>query len=194
MVHCGRFLYEVTTHTAQDPPLHTVDNANTHPAVALTYKVGSQESFETMVKLWGSTVSAVHNLEQQLPPLTVLVIGFQDSQTHPEMAPEMSENHGLGGNEVNGEKFARQHGFIYAECDTRTGQGVKEAFTRVAEEAHVVSTRRFAGDSEGLEAFREQTKIACFRAMRACVYPAGSNTEPRLWMGAYWLPYRSGGW
>ena len=69
--------------------------------------------------------------------LTVLVVAFRNGQDNSLSADQVSVK--PDAREQDGEIFARRHGYLYAECDSRTGQGVKDAITRVAEDAHAVA-------------------------------------------------------
>ena len=109
-----------------------------------------------MTKLWESTLCVAARAQQQQEvalPLTVLVVTFRNGQDNSLAADQVSVK--PDAREQDGEIFARRHGYLYAECDSRTGQGVKEAFTRVAEDAHAVTRVRSSGDPEGLRLFRE---------------------------------------
>jgi len=174
---CDGVFYDVFPVPAELPPL--IVEPNMLLSVAFTYKVGNQESFDEMIKLWESIVSIVPGLQQQPLPLPVLVVGFRIGQGTSQWVRQMCANPELDGEEENGETFARRHGYLYAECDTWTGHGVTEAFTRVAQDVHAVVARtRSAGDSEGLRAYRDQAKMACWQIMRACVFPVGLERRP----------------
>lgn len=162
-VCCDRFWYQVEPVSVQNLSSSGIifeAEMGTHLCVALTYKLGRRYSFEDMVDVWESVLYP----QRQPLPFTVLVIGFRcGGQDDPPATGASAKAEG----DEDGEAFAKGQGYLYAVCDARTGQGVIEAFTLVAEDAHSVGRVRFAGDAEGLWAYRLQAKMACYR-VRTC--------------------------
>ena len=175
-VHRDGFFYEVTTTSADlarhMPVLYVEPGA--HLCVALTFKIGNRESFNEMTDLWQSTIGSVAEMQQRPLPITVLVIGFwlgSDCLENTKAILHYGIPEGMvirEREEERGEVFARTYGYLYGECDCRTGSGTREAFTRAVEEAHAVARVRFAGDPEGLKSYRQRAKMACYGLVKAC--------------------------
>ena len=145
-----------------------------HLCVALTFKIGNRESFQEMTDLWQWTIGSVAEMQQQPLPVTVLVIGFwlgSDCLENTKAILQYGIPEGMAVREREeecGEVFAKAHGYLYGECDWKTGSGTREVFTRVVEEAHAVARVRFGGDPEGLKLYRQQAKKACYELIKAC--------------------------
>lgn len=105
------------------------------------------------------------DMQQHPLPLTVLVVGFRVNQDSSPATQAPVNSNGI--KKENGEMFAKRHGYLYAEIDGRTGQGTKEAYERVVEDAHTVARIRFAGDSEGFKVYRDQALKACSQLVSA---------------------------
>ncbi|KAK5653720.1 hypothetical protein OQA88_8751 [Cercophora sp. LCS_1] len=123
-------------------------------SLAMTYQVESPGSFEEMITLWDSTIHAAETTQGPCDAVAALVLGLRNGR--------------LGDQNERGRLFAEEHGYLYAECDMDTGEGVQEVFSLVAER---VDTRkaRHAEDSAALRRCHEQAKGFCHRSVKGCI-------------------------
>jgi hypothetical protein len=147
-----------------------------HYAIILTYDLSSLDSWNEAVrlqKLISSTRHGGHGSQLHNASPLVMLLGLK-ADVHGDGWPPLSQR----------ERFAQQHGSLFAECSARTGQGVHEAMIALVRRAHEDSRRDLEAYARGMN---HELWEAAHRAVRSIRTFSGPGHRPEVYRDERWL-------